>query len=51
MMDLFVVEKQHSALHADIAKQVMPIAAEVNNPKEINSLFKLSSYGKGTIIK
>lgn len=49
MMDLFVIKKQHNAFHLDIARQMMPIAAEVNNPKEIESLFHISSYGKGTM--
>ncbi|XP_014472136.1 PREDICTED: aminopeptidase N-like [Dinoponera quadriceps] len=50
MMDLFVVEKQHSAFHFDVAKQVMPVTAKVNSPDEIKSLFTLISYRKAPVI-
>ncbi|EFN87058.1 aminopeptidase N [Harpegnathos saltator] len=50
MMDLFVIEKQHSAFQYDVAKEVMPISAEVNSPEEINSLFEISSYRKAPVI-
>ncbi|KMQ85808.1 aminopeptidase n [Lasius niger] len=46
VMEDFVVTTQQSALHIDIAKNMKPITFEVNSPKEIESLFSYSSYGK-----
>ncbi|KAL0111131.1 hypothetical protein PUN28_012806 [Cardiocondyla obscurior] len=49
IMDFFVIETQQSALQIDIARNMKPITFEVNQRKEINSLFSDSSYGKGEI--
>ncbi|KAL6443925.1 hypothetical protein ACFW04_001724 [Cataglyphis niger] len=49
-MEYFVVKTQQTALHIDIAKNMKPITLEVNSPKEIDSLFSYSSYGKAPAI-
>lgn len=48
-MERFVVTTQQTALHNDIAKNMKPIIFKVNSPKEIESLFSDSTYGKGKI--
>ncbi|KAL0111108.1 hypothetical protein PUN28_012806 [Cardiocondyla obscurior] len=50
IMDFFVIETQQSALQIDIARNMKPITFEVNQRKEINSLFSDSSYGKAPAI-
>ncbi|KAL6443900.1 hypothetical protein ACFW04_001724 [Cataglyphis niger] len=50
VMEYFVVKTQQTALHIDIAKNMKPITLEVNSPKEIDSLFSYSSYGKAPAI-
>lgn len=48
-MEYFVVTTQQTALHIDIARNMKPITFEVSSPKEIESLFSYSAYGKGKI--
>ncbi|GAB1862311.1 hypothetical protein CAJAP_03390 [Camponotus japonicus] len=50
VMEYFVVNTQQSALHNDIARNMKPITFEVNSPKEIESLFSYSTYGKAPAI-
>ncbi|XP_025270275.1 puromycin-sensitive aminopeptidase-like protein, partial [Camponotus floridanus] len=50
VMEYFVVTTQQTALHIDIARNMKPITFEVSSPKEIESLFSYSTYGKAPAI-
>lgn len=49
VMEHFVVTTEQMALLLDTDMNVKPVTVEVNNPKEILSLFSMSSYSKGKI--